>query len=197
MRAVEWLSRIGKSRGFGVQSPSDYRFVRHVVNEKWPYHPYEDLRKAVAVGSKRERKLCELYFRIANFVQPDVCVDIAAHNTSYARYMKDGCRKTQVVAVDRTASVADFMSLIDDTGTIGLLRATFFHGCRELLEAAMSRTDSRTVFILEGIMDSREARNTWRWLVEDARTGVTFDLYRCGIAFFDTLRSKQNYKINF
>ena len=33
-----WLSRIHRCRGFGIQSPTDYAFVRYVVNEHWPYY---------------------------------------------------------------------------------------------------------------------------------------------------------------
>ena len=44
MMAV-WLSRINHCRGFGVQSPSAYAFIRYVVNEHYPYYAYEDLRK--------------------------------------------------------------------------------------------------------------------------------------------------------
>lgn len=33
-------------------------------------------------------------------------------------------------------------------------------------------------------------------MMNDSRTGVTFDLYYCGILFFDK-RIKQNYIVNF
>ena len=42
-RAWRWLRRIKYCRGFGVQSPTDYRFVRGVINEHAPYYLYEDL----------------------------------------------------------------------------------------------------------------------------------------------------------
>ena len=42
-----------------------------------------------------------------------------------------------------------------------------------------------------------KARDVWREIVADERTGITFDLYYCGIVLFDKKRHKQNYKINF
>ena len=42
-RWLVWLSRIHHCRGFGIQSPTDYAFVRYVVNEHWPYYAYDEL----------------------------------------------------------------------------------------------------------------------------------------------------------
>ena len=67
-----WLSRIQYCRGFGIQSPTDYRFVRYVINEHWPYYAYE------ALGQNDDwlrRKLGLLYFRLANERQPKTIVD--------------------------------------------------------------------------------------------------------------------------
>ena len=40
-RILTWIRRIRHCRGFGIQSPTDYRFVRNVINENYPYHAYE------------------------------------------------------------------------------------------------------------------------------------------------------------
>ena len=37
-RYLHWLRRIKYCRGFGVQSPSAYRFIRYVINEHYPYY---------------------------------------------------------------------------------------------------------------------------------------------------------------
>ena len=60
------MSRAKYCRGFGIQSPWAYRFVRYVVNEHYPYYAYDDLRPLFPHLSKRERRVCELYLRIAN-----------------------------------------------------------------------------------------------------------------------------------
>lgn len=40
-RLSVWLRRAHHSRGFGVQSPSAYSFVRYVINEHYPYYSYD------------------------------------------------------------------------------------------------------------------------------------------------------------
>ena len=62
----EYLSRIGKSRGFGIQSPWAYSFVKDVIMEKLPYYAYEEIEKTYS--DKKECKKQKLYFRIRNFV---------------------------------------------------------------------------------------------------------------------------------
>lgn len=191
-----WLTRIGRSRGFGVQSPSDYRFVRYVVGEHWPYYAYKDLQARWPAGNRRELRLCRLYLRLANYVQPRVCVDLAATSALAARYIGAGCQRTRIVPVAAAEGTSGLATALDGVEHAWMLRATCFDGCLDFLDLAMSHARRDTLFILEGINSSSEARATWRWLAADPRTGVTFDLYHCGIAFFDTSRSKCNYKIN-
>ena len=64
-----WITRLTCCRGFGIQSPSAYSFVRYVVNEHYPYYAYADLADSFPQLGKRERKLGEFYFRLANFAQ--------------------------------------------------------------------------------------------------------------------------------
>ena len=68
MNIKEYISRIGKSRGFGIQSPWAYRFVTEVIGERLPYYAYEDIDKECSTG--RERKYRKLLLRISNFVYP-------------------------------------------------------------------------------------------------------------------------------
>lgn len=179
-----WLLRVSRCRGFGIQSPNDYRFVRYVVNEHWPYYAYEDLRRELPDIDSRQRRLCELYFRIANFRQPSLIVDIQPTAAAYARYMQAGCNKAKITNGVSTAE-ADIVRINAD-------------GVRsDDLQKALAVVTSRSIMIVEGIYRDRNARRLWRALLKDERTGVTFDLYYCGIIFFDSKRHKRNYVVNF
>ena len=65
----EFLQRVGKSRGFGIQSPWAFRFVTEVVADKWRYYAYEDIENRFP--KRYEQKYQKLLFRIRNFVYPD------------------------------------------------------------------------------------------------------------------------------
>ena len=83
--AVVWLRRMRHCRGFGIQSPTDYWFVRYVINEHWPYYLYETLGQG---DDWLKKKLGRLYFRIANWRQPTII-----ESDDYQEYMQAGCRK--------------------------------------------------------------------------------------------------------
>ena len=83
-----WLRRLRHSRGFGIQSPTDYAFVRYVVCEPWPYYAYDTLGQG---DDWLTRRLGRLYFRLANWRQPATIV-----TNGYEDYFAAGCRRAAV-----------------------------------------------------------------------------------------------------
>lgn len=167
-RWLVWLSRIHRCRGFGIQSPSDYAFVRYVVNEHWPYYAYDKWQD----GDWLHKKLGKLYFRLANWRQPTAMLA-----DEYQPYWHAGCRRTRFVT---------------DTDKVELARVTV--DAPKAWEQLLAKCDEQSVIVVEGIW-----RN-WAWWHEierDERTGTTFDLYYCGIVFFNKNRYKHHYTINF
>lgn len=164
-----WLRRIGHCRGFGIQSPTDYRFVRYVVNEHWPYYAYQETGTG---DSRQRRKLGQLYFRLANHLQPAMIVDMLG----YDDYLKAGCRRAVITHKQEI------------TGTPQLIIASASH------LPTLSSQALPQALVVEGIGQQRQ---TWDNVLNNPLVTVTFDLYYCGIAFFDPQRTKQNYVINF
>ena len=93
-RALVWLRRVNHCRGFGVQSPWAYRFIRYVVNEHNPYYAYERMNDQLPDLDEQTRKMCRLYFRLANFMQAQRIFSYCSPTTAYAAYIKEGCYKT-------------------------------------------------------------------------------------------------------
>ena len=163
-----WIRRVHRCRGFGIQSPTDYSFVRYVINEHWPYYAYDQLNGDDWLTSKLGR----LYFRLANWRQPSTMIQ-----DEYQRYWQAGCIETNFVPIINKVELARV--LVED-----------YDGW----EALLSKCDQKSVIVVEGIWRDWER---WHKLEADEKTGVTFDLYYCGIVFFDKNRFKQNYIINF
>ena len=167
-RCLVWLSRIHRCRGFGIQSPTDYSFVRYVINEHWPYYAYEQFKS----DDWLTRKLGLLYLRLANYVQPtEMLAD------EYQKYWHAGCQRTKYTSYINRVELARID--IDDTNAY---------------ESMVEKCGQHSILVVEGIWRNL---SLWHQIESDKRTSVTYDLYYCGIVLFDKTRYKQNYIINF
>lgn len=189
-RYLHWLRRIKYCRGFGVQSPSAYRFIRYVINEHYPYYAYDELRKELPRLDSLTRKRMELYFRIANFRQASLWLDYSRRDDTIATYVWRGCNATRV------RNIADSQQPVSGD-KIEVLRICPIAGCESLLAAALKQADDRTLFVIEDIGYNDTAKRMWQKLLESDITSVSYDLYYLGIAFFDRKRYKANYVVNF
>ena len=189
-RYLHWLRRIKYCRGFGVQSPSAYRFIRYVINEHYPYYAYDELRKELLRLDSLTRKRMELYFRVANFRQASLWLDFCERNDVIATYVGRGCHATQV------RCITDLRQITADD-RIEVLRICPTAGSEAVLEAALQQADDHTLFIIEDIGYNDTAKRMWQKLLESDITSVSYDLYYLGIAFFDRKRYKANYVVNF
>lgn len=169
-RKLIWLSRIHLCQGFGIQSPTDFDFVRTVVNEHAPYYAYDELHERDWL----QCKLGQLYLRIANWRQPPTIL-----TTVYQPWFQAGCRKAQILSVLNGQPL--------HLAHISIEQHT-------QLEQLYQHCQQSSVIIVEGIYRQWSA---WHAIESDSRTGTTFDLYYCGIVFFDAQRYKHNYRVNF
>lgn len=163
-----WLSRAHRCLGFGIQSPTDFLFVREVVNEHSPYYAYEKLGMS---DSWIRRRLGRLYFRLANRFQPHYILD----KVGASDYLKAGCKKAVVDKQVHQVELA-FVSTVTEA------------------QSLLPLCNDRSVIVVEGIC---RQKSIWRQLVSDNRVRISFDLYYCGILMFDSKRTKQHYIINF
>lgn len=189
-RSMVFVRRFTHSRGFGIQSPSAYRFDRDVINAHHPYHAYADLQHAFPQQDWLTMKLARLYFRIANATQARRWALCTHQNDVYRAYIQTGCRTAILVDGDEVGQV-------DKVAASDVLVMTMEDDRWPMCEAFVSRAHERSMLIVEGIYASKKAKMRWKELVNDERTVVAFDLYDCGIIFFDHTKSKQVYIINF
>ncbi len=185
-RGVLWVSRAKYCRGFGIQSPWAYRFVRYVVNEHYPYYAYDDLRPLFPKISRRERRLCELYLRLANYCQADEMELIGDVSAAKCAYIHAGCAKTVLRKDGMTRQEGFAMAVIAYSPTL-----------EQDVLAMVSRAKDDSMLVVEGVHKNAAAHQSWVRILRDKRVRISFDLYYCGILFFDRKKYKQNYKINF
>lgn len=175
---IIWIYRWRHCRGFGVQSPSDYSFIRYVINEHYPYYAYAELMDRLGDIGKLKRKKAELLFRIANWIQsPSIALLIKDDN--YHIYMHEGCRSSIIrnqYDGDKYVIVSSF-----DKDECLFLMNNMRDGCLLVIDD----------------LNNWKARQLWKKIVADKRATITFDLYYLGIVMVVDKRYKINYKVNF
>ena len=180
-RIASLICRIPRSRGFGVQSPSASRFIRYVLNERYPYYAYEELCQRFPQLDEGQRRWCELLFRLANYAQAEVWWELSPCSDAEKAYITAGCHKTQ---------------LTTNCPHPGVIRMQADGQATENYKLCVERASATTLLVVGGIHRNRRAFRLWRKMTTDSRTSVSFDLFDCGILFFDN-RTKQHYKVNY
>lgn len=184
-----WLKRCTHCRGFGVQSPSAYRFIRYVINEHYPYYAYEELKEHMNMLSKHQHKLGRLFFRLANFWQPDFCY---CDLPQFLKYAQAGSHRMKSGAISEFLEKSAFRCV---PNTYRILIWFDLEYAADVLDELLTKCTSQTLLVVNGINNKNYA--LWKKLQADVHVGITYHLYYCGIVFFDKSVYKQHYEVNF
>ena len=195
-----WLRRCGCSRGFGVQSPSAYAFIRYVINEHYPYYAYQELKERLVHLDRRQHKLGRLLLRLANFWQPEISI---CNDSLFEDYLHAGCRKVKRVELAHPIQT-DHLLLKDNlllNEAWGKKRMMVINlekmGMKEVRTQVLPLCDDQTMLVLLGNLYREKQGEEWHQLQDSDYCGITYDLYSLGIIFFDKKKFKQHYRMNF
>lgn len=182
-----WIHRMGYSRGFGVQSPSAYSFIRYVLTEHYPYYAYDELKMRFKSFDHATKKKGRLYFRLANYAQASHWFDYHSAEQPYAAYVHKGCRKTIFQTIDSKTIPNAFR----------IARLSMTEDYQAVYEALCKVATDDSILILEGINDNKDTKAFWKRVQEHQKATRTYDLFLCGIIVFDTSKHKHHYIVNF
>lgn len=169
-----------RRKGYGVQSPFAYRFMREIVVAELPYQIYAELPEREGSGKKRREKEDRFLLRLSNMVQPELLVAVGEVDELTRRYVEAGCRKSvwgEAGKDKRALIVADCRN-----GSV-----------REEMEERMEEAGEDSVVACVDIRDDGEARRLWRDVKGGTKVVQVFDLWSVGVVFFDKSRSPQVY----
>ena len=167
-----------------------------------------------------------LLFRLANFAEPRT-VELRTEDEVAAKYIRAAVPRAEVRRKEGAMSgevrrkegaipgvvrrkegdipgevrrKEGVLAAVPEGSPEGREAADFVLVGKERLEeaaAVAARMPERGMLVCEGIHESRRAKEIWRTIREAPHTGVTFDLYTYGVAFFNPKLHKQHYKVNF
>ena len=213
-----WIRRKRNSLGFGVQSPNDFYFVQNVLREKMHYYGYRDLRDlqrstASSAGSYPE-EINRLLFRLANYAHPEVIVEVGTGSGLSACAMAIAHILGQCITISERGGIDDvvsafsqivveegdevdrFCQIANRLGSIEMLHVAHTEHYQEVVDYALKHVCDRTLFVIEGIRDSKEKLDWWKSLQGCKPVSVSYDIGNLGLLFFDKHRHKTAYWVN-
>lgn len=145
-----------------------------------------------------------LLFRLANFAEPRT-VELRTADEVAKKYIRAAVPRAEVRRKEGAMSgevrcKEGGLAAVPEGSPEGREAADFVLVGKERLEeaaAVAARMPERGMLVCEGIHESARAKEIWRTIREAPHTGVTFDLYTYGVAFFNPKLHKQHYKVNF
>ena len=186
------ISRWWHRKGFGVQSPWAYTWMRDVLFEPLRYYAFDQLRQHYHHGhrSKRLRLMDEQMFRIVHTLKPDhiiLCGNIRESTKAYinATHCKttqkewDGNSTADWNDITPNSSMLVYISTVTDADNTWdrLIRS--------------GKVNEQTAVVI----DHPDLAHTllWEHIRTEGPAVVTFEMKERGIVFFDTSKTKQNF----
>lgn len=170
-RLFVFLKRIRHCAGFGVQSPTDYAFVREVIYERWPYAQYAELEAHYGDTGSFMLKLSQLLLRVSNYAQASRIGVIGNLPPVMEAHLKAGCRKSEIMTVKGQKS--------KDKGR-----------GEGTLDFSPSSLDIFPLLI------ATDLNEQWQEYISQEHI-ISYDLYYLGIAFYDEKRYTEGHVVNF
>ena len=220
LRIWNWCRRFRHRCGYGVHSPSDFFLITFVIYEKLPYYAYaslHQLRNQVTSLPHYREKVDKLLLRLANYLHPSVLFEVGTGGGLSTLYLTAGNTKMKVFTSDYHCN-NQVMELLSGSSQISYeqddinqiqriwkemrtssVMVHIAHTLRykEVFEQLVPLVGEQTCFLIGLPYADKEKERWWKEIIEDERTGVTFDLYDVGIVFFDKKRIKEHRIVNF
>ena len=188
----KWIRRKRNSHGYGVQSPSDFFFVQHVLREEMPYYGYSELQQAEGEFStslpRYSMSINRLLFRLANHVHPRQVIEVGTGAGLATYAMAKAVPSGYCVTIDSSHQhTEEVVSALARFAQVSVLNGD---------EMALPHVGDGSLFIIEGIDADADKRAWWETLQESLHAVVSYDVDSVGLLRFDKARYKNRYWIS-
>ena len=189
-RFFTFLKRIRHCAGFGVQSPTDYAFVREVIYERWPYAQYAELEAHYGDTGSFMLKLSQLLLRVSNYAQASHIGVIGNLPPVMEAHLKAGCRKSEIRPLPPPSPIGREPLSPSRHSLNGSSEFPDFEYSGSLPTGEGGGRGRYPLLI------ATELNDQWQEYISQEHI-ISYDLYYLGIAFYDEKRYTEGHVINF
>lgn len=196
-RIFVWLRRIGRCRGFGIQSPWAFNLATRVINDHTKLDAYTALSSKYPRQGAPCRKLRQLYLRLASSLAPASSLCVGKEAAITADYILAGHQYTSVIKLPATVSDEEIRAAVSKMAQPWFAVVSPCDSADRLVKHLSDNAADGSMLVIESIKDNGRMKALWSEILSVTPRVVTSDLYYCGLVYFDKKRYKQNFIINF
>ncbi len=179
---------------------------------------------SIAKSALSTPRQAQLLFRLVNYFQPEVIVEIGTSLGISTAYMACGRKSAQIHTIE---GCGEILKIANSTlQRLGIKRVYMHHGnFDDVLPPLVSKLDSlcfayvdgnhtyeatvkyfdilcskanhNSVFVIDDIYWSEEMTKAWNVIKSDQRVTVSVDLFYMGLVFFRSGQVKENFVLNY
>jgi hypothetical protein len=212
------LYKIRHHKGHGIHSPFVFDLITKVIEEKTPYHAYEDIRALIEPYTFLYLKKYNLLsFRLINYFNAGNILEIGSGygiNTICMTAPSSAAKCVSIETNEKKHSIARKLyggrdrnielhtsfrpaDLKEKRDCIFLDLNNYISLPADIYKYLGNISHEKTFIIVKGIRTNRRNQALWRSIINmDGRTAV-LDLFNIGIVFFDKSLYRWEYKISF
>lgn len=215
------LYKIRHHRGHGIHSPFVFNLVTKVIEEKTPFHIYDDIEfilRATSLKQNQLDKTNKLLFRLINYFGSKHILEIGSGYgintlclTAPSKDIKCICvessEKKCILATELYSKWQRDVTLHTTDNTLPYIYekqdcividlANYNNLPPNLNEYLLNLSYHKTFIIIKGIRTNRRHQMLWRSIRDMESRTVALDLFNIGIVFFDPKLYRWDYKISF
>lgn len=212
------LYKIRHHRGHGIHSPFVFNLITKVIEEKTPYHVYDDISALIdPYKSLRLKKHSRLSFRLVNYLGAQRILEIGSGYgvntlclTAASRSIICTCVETSkkkytiaeklYVNWDREIKLQtekQLPTLQEKQDCIFLDLNNFNYSQSDICKYLCDISHEKTFIIVKGIRTNRHNQMLWRNIINIESRTAALDMFNIGIVFFDKILYRWNYQISF
>lgn len=216
---LKLLYKIRHHRGHGIHSPFVFNLITKVIEEKTPYHAYEDIKHVLESAHIKETSLNKqdkLYFRLVNYFAAGHILEIGSGYGITTLSLTAPSNDTTCTCIELSEKkykeaeklyaisgknirlyTKEGLPKLDQKPDCIFINLNNYPPSENIVRCLFDITHEKSFIIVKGIRTKKRNQALWRSIVNmDSRT-VVLDLFNIGIVFFDKTLYRWEYKISF
>lgn len=216
---IKILYKVRHHRGHGIHSPFVFNLITKVIEEKMPYHAYEDIEACIENTFHKSRQLNKtnkLLFKLTNYFGSQRILEIGSGMGINSLCLTASSKNIKCVSVETTEQkyleakklyqqwnrditliTEELPQLTEKQDCIFINLTELNNYPTELNQYLLNLSYDKTFIIVKGIRTNRRHQMLWREIKEIESRTAALDLFNIGIVFFDPALYRWDYKISF